>query len=325
MGAQLLVTGSILAAFFAGTVALFAPCCIVFLAPSYLAAAVKNNRWRLLPLTFVFAAGLALVLVPITLGASILAGAIAKYHGPLYWAGGLLMIGLGLLALTGKMWSMPSVLQAPDTTRGDSATFFSLGVFSGIASSCCAPVLVGVMTLSALSSNPIGGLLLGLAFVFGMVIPLLVMALVWDAAHLDQRRWGRARPVTLRVAGRALHTNTVNLVVAIAFIAMGIGVISLADSTTMTGNATWFQRAAGAGVMQFAETVLSWLAPVPDPVLGLGLLALAAVFIWFTLRDRRRPAPARAPGPSGADPTDAAEAPTPSCHDTTDNLHALRS
>ena len=54
----LLTTGSVLAAFFAGMVALFAPCCIVFLAPSYLAAAAKNRRWRLLPLTFVFAAGL---------------------------------------------------------------------------------------------------------------------------------------------------------------------------------------------------------------------------------------------------------------------------
>ena len=58
---DLLTTGSVLAAFFAGGVALFAPCCIVFLAPSYLAVAVKNRRWRLLPLTFVFAAGLALV------------------------------------------------------------------------------------------------------------------------------------------------------------------------------------------------------------------------------------------------------------------------
>ena len=97
MGSELLTTGSILAAFFAGGVALFAPCCIVFLAPSYLAGAVKNARWRLLPLTFVFAAGLALVLVPITLGMSLIAGAIARYHGPLYWAGGLLMIALALL------------------------------------------------------------------------------------------------------------------------------------------------------------------------------------------------------------------------------------
>lgn len=75
MGTELLATGSIVAAFFAGGVALFAPCCIVFLAPSYLAAAAKNERRRLLRLTFGFTAGLAPVLVPITLGASLLAGA----------------------------------------------------------------------------------------------------------------------------------------------------------------------------------------------------------------------------------------------------------
>jgi cytochrome c-type biogenesis protein len=310
MGAELLGTGSVLAAFFAGMIALFAPCCIVFLAPSYLAAAVKNNKWRLLPLTLVFASGLALVLVPITLGASLIAGAIAKYHGPVYWAGGLLMIGLGVLALTGTMWSMPSVLRAPDTTRADSATFFSLGVFSGIASSCCAPVLVGVMTLSALSGNPFGGFLLGVAFVFGMVIPLLIMALVWDAAHLNERRWGRARPVTLRLAGHTLRTNTVNLAVATAFLAMGIGIISLAQSPTMTGNANWFQRTAGDGVTHFAKTVLAWLAPIPEPVLGIGLLAVAAIFVWATLRDRRRPTKASDPAEQNATTDPESVAPT---------------
>jgi cytochrome c-type biogenesis protein len=313
MGADLLSTGSVLAAFFAGTIALFAPCCIVFLAPSYLAAAVKNNKWRLLPLTLVFASGLALVLVPITLGASLIAGAIAKYHGPLYWAGGLLMIALGVLALTGTMWSMPSVLRAPDATRADSATFFSLGVFSGIASSCCAPVLVGVMTLSALSGNPFGGFLLGLAFVFGMVIPLLIMALVWDAAHLNERRWGKARPVTLRVAGHTLHTNTVNIAVATAFLAMGIGIISLAQSPTMTGNANWFQRTAGQGVTEFAKTVLAGLAPVPEPVLGIGLLGVAALFVWFTLREH--PRRMKSPGASGEDATTEPEAEAHACHE----------
>ena len=96
---DLLTTGSILAAFFAGGVALFAPCCIVFLAPSYMAVAVKNRRWRLLPLTFVFAAGLALVLVPITLGMSLVASTVATYHAPLYYAGGVLMLALAALSL----------------------------------------------------------------------------------------------------------------------------------------------------------------------------------------------------------------------------------
>ncbi len=302
MGSELLATGSVLAAFFAGSVALFAPCCIVFLAPSYLAAAVKNNRWRLLPLTLVFALGLALVLVPITLGISLIAGAIAKYHAQLYWAGGLLMIGLGVLALSGHMWSMPSMLRSPDATRSDSATFFSLGVFSGIASSCCAPVLVGVMALSALSANPAGGLLLGLAFVFGMVIPLLLMALLWDVAGLRNRRWGQARPLHLRLGDRSLHTNTINLAVAVAFAAMGVGVIAQAGAATMTGSANWFQQSAGESLTSFAERILAWTSPIPEPILGLALLALAAMFIWFTLRDRRNAPPVPASDGPYTDP-----------------------
>lgn len=152
---DLLTTGGVLAAFFAGGVALFAPCCIVFLAPSYLAGAVKNRRWRLLPLTFLFAAGLATILVPITVGISLIAAAIAKYHAVLYYAGGALMLVLAAFTVSGRMWSLPGLLRAPDTTRGDGASFYALGVFSGIASSCCAPVLVGVMTLSALAGNPL--------------------------------------------------------------------------------------------------------------------------------------------------------------------------
>ncbi len=286
----LLTTGGVLAAFFAGMVALFAPCCIVFLAPSYLAAAAKNRRWRLLPLTFVFAAGLALIMVPITLGISLVAGTIATYHAPLYYAGGVLMLVLAAYSLSGHMWSLPSVLRAPDTARGDSASFFALGVFSGIASSCCAPVLAGVMTLSALSGNPFGGTLLGLAFVLGMTFPLFVMALVWDRLRLRDRRWLRARVVKLRLPGRVLVTNTVNLAVAVAFAVMGGFIIYLAGAEKMTTGPA-FQVAVGRWLSRQFEQVQQWLDPVPEPVLGLFVLAIAAVFVWATLADRRRPVP----------------------------------
>ena len=288
MGSELLATGSIVAAFFAGGVALFAPCCIVFLAPSYLAGAVKNRRWRLLPLTFIFAAGLAVVLVPITLGMSLLSGAIAKYHVPLYWAGGLLMIALAGLAISGRMWSLPSFLRAPDTSRGDSAGFFALGVFSGIASSCCAPVLAGVMTLSVLSGSAAGGLVLGLAYVFGMVFPLFAMALVWDKARLGEKRFLRARPVRLTVAGRTLVTNTVNVVVAVAFVVMGGFIISLAGSPGMTGG-TAAQAWASDALTRVFGTVQDALSPIPEPIQAAALIAVAAAFVWGTLADRRMP------------------------------------
>lgn len=285
---DLLTTGSILAAFFAGGVALFAPCCIVFLAPSYMAVAVKNRRWRLLPLTFVFAAGLALVLVPITVGMSLVASTIGNYHAPLYYAGGVLMLALAALSLSGRMMSLPSFLRAPDTARGDSASFFALGVFSGIASSCCAPVLAGVMTLSALSGSAIGGITLGLAYTFGMVFPLFVMALLWDRFRLGERRFLQAKPIRLRVAGRVLVTNTINVAVAIAFTVMGGFVIYLANTGSMTSGPR-FQVVVGRQLSEIFERIGAWVDPVPEPLLGLGVLALAAVFVIATLRDRRRP------------------------------------
>ncbi len=283
---NLLTTGGALAAFFAGAVALFAPCCIVFLAPSYLAAAVKNRRWRLLPLTFVFAAGLALVLLPITLGMSLVAATIAKYHAPFYYAGGALMLLLAAYSLSGRMWSLPGFLRAPDTERGDSASFFALGVFSGIASSCCAPVLAGVMTLSALSGSPVGGVVLGLAYVLGMSFPLFLMALAWDRLHLGERRWAVARPARLRLGRRALHTNTVNLAVAIAFAVMGGFVIYLAGAGKMT-RGPGFQVAVGEFLSRVFARVELWTAPVPEPLLGLVVLAIAVTFVYATLRDRR--------------------------------------
>ena len=313
MGSELLTTGSILAAFFAGGVALFAPCCIVFLAPSYLAGAIKNSRWRLLPLTFVFAAGLGLVLVPITLGMSLLSGAIAKYHEPLYYAGGVLMFALAVLALSGRMWSMPSALRAPDTTRGDTASFFSLGVFSGIASSCCAPVLAGVMTLSVLSGSPIGGFALGTAYVFGMVFPLFVMALIWDKAKLGEKRFLRAKPVRFRVAGRLVATNTVNLAVAIAFVLMGAFVIALAGSKDMTGG-TAAQAWASVVLTDVFSTIQTFLSPVPEWIQGVGIIAVAGGFVWATLSERRLP------WRRTQDPLDAADEPAielPEDHDPT--------
>ncbi|NMR21570.1 cytochrome c biogenesis protein CcdA [Cellulomonas fimi] len=312
MGTELLTTGSILAAFLAGGVALFAPCCIVFLAPSYLAGAVKNRRWRLLPLTFVFAAGLAVVLVPITLGMGLLAGAIARYHQPLYYVGGALMIALAGLALSGKMWSLPSFLRAPDTSRGDSASFFALGVFSGIASSCCAPVLAGVMTLSVLSGSPIGGLALGLTYVFGMVFPLFIMALVWDKARLGEKKFLQAKPVRVRLAGRVLVTNTLNVAVAIGFVIMGGFVIALSGSTEMTGGSA-FQDGASRLLTDVFARVQTWLAPVPEILLGLGLLAVVAAFVWATLAGRRRQAH-ETTGPMPDDDGAASPDPAPSCH-----------
>jgi cytochrome c-type biogenesis protein len=296
---NLFTTGSILAAFFAGGIALFAPCCIVFLAPSYLSVAVKNRRWRLLPLTFVFAAGLGLILIPITVGVSLISGTIAHYHQQLYYAGGALMLVLAVFTLSGRMMSLPSFIRAPNTARGDTGSFFALGMFSGMASSCCAPVLVGVMTLSALSGSTAGGLTLGLAFTFGMTFPLFVMALLWDRFKLGERKFLKAKPVRLHFGARILATNTVNLAVAIAFTIMGIFVMFLASSGEMTSG-PGFQVAFGKRLAESFVWIEKVTASVPEAILGLAVLSLAGVFVYATLRSR--PRKGQAPYPPEDDP-----------------------
>lgn len=279
--------GSLVAAFLAGSVALFAPCCITVLFPSYLAAAVRNRRWRLVPLTFVFTAGLAVVLVPITLGVGALTEALLRYHSTVYALGGLLMLALAAVVVLGLHWSLPMLRSAPDVGRTDSGGVFALGVFSGAASACCAPVLAGVITLSAVTPGLARSAAIGLAYTFGMVFPLVVLTLLWDRFGGRDVAFLRGRPVTYRLAGRQVDTTTLDLGVAGMFALMGAVLLGVA--ATGTSIAPSFQIGVGQAITSRLERLVAFLEPVPDVVIGLALLGIAAGALAVSAR-RRRPA-----------------------------------
>src|SRR5207253_8191879 len=107
MSSSIFFGGSVLAAIIAGAIALFAPCCISVMLPAYFASSFQNRR-RLVAMTFVFAGGIATLVLPITLGASILLRLVTANHTPLYIGGGLLMLGLGLYTLAGGRIDVPT-------------------------------------------------------------------------------------------------------------------------------------------------------------------------------------------------------------------------
>jgi cytochrome c biogenesis protein CcdA len=236
-------------------------------------------------------------LLPITLGVGLLAQALSNFHTPLYLAGGVLLLAMAALSLSGRSWSLPSFIHSPAPGRSDTAGVFALGVFSGVASSCCAPVLAGVMTLSALSSSIGSSAALGLAYVFGMVFPLFMLAAFWDRLRLGERRPFQSRTVRLRVAGRTMITNTVNVVIAAVFAAMGGLVLYLAaaGNPMATGGPP---LAVGRWLTAFFTGILAFLDPVPDLVLGLVLLSLAAGVVTFALRGGREVSPSAEQGGS---------------------------
>jgi cytochrome c-type biogenesis protein len=281
----LFLGGSLLAAFVAGSVALFAPCCIVVMFPAFLAASIRNHRWRLVPLAFVFAAGVALVLIPVTLGLSLLTESLLRYHTAVYGLGALLLLVLAIVSLGGGTWSLPFLRGSPDISRTDSAGVFALGVFSGAASACCAPVLAGVLTLSAVSPGIAAGVGIGLAYVFGMVFPLMILTLLWDRLGPDRVPIG-SRPVSFNLVHLRVATTTAGLAAAAMFLIMAVVLAVVA--VTGASLAPAFSASLGTEIEGFLTPLLDGLAWIPDPVIGLFLIAVAGTAIALSSRRRHR-------------------------------------
>src|SRR5438270_535130 len=151
MSSSIFFGGSLLAAIIAGAIALFAPCCISVMLPAYFASSFQNRR-LLVAMTFLFAAGIATVILPIAMGASVLRQLLTSQHTAIYVTGGVLMLALAIYVLLGGQIHLPMPGRRAGGKTG-MLSVYSLGIFSGVASSCCAPVLAGVIALSSVASS----------------------------------------------------------------------------------------------------------------------------------------------------------------------------
>ncbi len=79
MDSSIFFGGSFIAAFVAGMIALFAPCCISVMLPAYFASSF-HNRSVLVAMTFVFAGGIATIILPLVLGTSAVRQLVLSQH-----------------------------------------------------------------------------------------------------------------------------------------------------------------------------------------------------------------------------------------------------
>src|SRR3989304_10390647 len=99
---------SLVAAFIAGAVALFAPCCITFLLPAYLGSVFKEKE-KVLFMTLVFGAGIFVVLMPAVLGVAIISRLLFRYHDTIYILGGFLMLAVSITTFLGIKLPLPHI------------------------------------------------------------------------------------------------------------------------------------------------------------------------------------------------------------------------
>lgn len=246
-------TVSLITAFFGGIVALFAPCCITYLLPSYLAN-IFRSKVNVLAMTLIFGLGIATVLVPTALGIRAIGQLFTQFHTQTYIIGSSFMILLGLMELTGKKITLPMIHLTIDLNAHQNvAAVFVLGIFSGITSSCCTPVLAGVLTLSFLSPSFFWAGLAGVAYVFGMVVPLVILALVLDKVNWS-RRIPELRTKTVNFTGRKILltdaiAGTLYILVGITFSVLAVtGRIAMGTTETV-------EKMLGKNTMSFVGTI----------------------------------------------------------------------
>lgn len=297
----LLLSTTVLAAFIGGVLALVAPCCISVMLPAYFASTFRR-RTQIVAMTLVFAAGVATIILPIALGASILSRVLIGQHFWVFGIGGLLMVVAGLAMLSGKTWALP-MFGSAGATDGSLRSVYGLGVFSGGASACCAPVLIGMAALAGASASFPVAVVIGVVYVFGMVAPLALIAVLWD-----RRDWGassllRNRQVTLRLAGRRRTLPLTVVLSAALMIVMGVLTAALALSGRGMATSTWQVEMAAS--LQHAASVLldalSWLPGWAGTTIILGALAL---LVRAGLRQQRSAASGETLTPTSTDTTD---------------------
>ncbi len=268
----LITSISLITAFFGGMVALFAPCCITFLLPSYLANIFKEKD-RVIWMTLIFGLGIATILVPTALGIRAIGQLFQDYHTQMYVVGGAFMILLGLMELTGKKITLPMINLTLDLTkRHDPWSIYLMGVFAGITSSCCTPVLAGILTLSFLSPSFLWAGLAGVSYVFGMVVPLVVLALL-----LEKINWTslpKLRGKTFGIAGKQILITDV--VAGFLYIIVGITftILALTGKITM-GTEKPIEETLGATTMNLVRL----LKTIP----GIEYIFLLAIVLTIVL------------------------------------------
>ncbi|MEO8105288.1 MAG: cytochrome c biogenesis CcdA family protein [Candidatus Saccharibacteria bacterium] len=219
----IVATASLITAFLAGGAALFAPCCIGVLLPSYLASVFKT-RTKIFLMTFVYYLGLLTVFLPIGLGFATLGTLLSQYHSTLFTIGGLFMIALGITMLLGRSYMLPMRVH-PTLKKHDFGSIYVLGIFSGIATSCCAPVLAGVMALSTIPGSQWLGTFYALAFVTGMVVPLFLVAFAVDRKGIAKKLESFRRQVSYSIFGKKVTLNLSHLLAGILYLLIGVFIL----------------------------------------------------------------------------------------------------
>lgn len=283
---ELFFTASFIAAFIAGIAALFAPCCISVLLPSYLAS-IFREKHKIFLMTFIFFLGILLVFLPIGLGAAAVGKFFNLYHNQIFILGGLFMLFLALSILSGKHFSLPWRVQ-PKLKNRNVVSVFSLGVFSGLATLCCAPVLAGLLSLSILPGSFFWGGLYSLSYALGMTAPLFFISLFLDRINLTQKFAVLRAPFKYQYPfiNKTISLPVIDLFTGVIFLGLGILIMFLAFTNRLFMQSD-YQLTVNIFLAKLLNSTLSVVKFIPEYIFAFLAVILFLVILRFSIKQFR--------------------------------------
>lgn len=264
------------AALAGGVLALLSPCGALLL-PSFFAYAF-DRPGRLLARTAVFYAGLVTTLVPLGVSASAATQLVRSHQSTVVAVAGIVVIALGVVtAVGGGFVLLPRRLRngagGGGAGNGPGAVYL-LGLVYGLTGFCTGPILGSILVLAAAGGQPLRGGVLLAVYAVGMVVPLLLLALLWERLGARAQRWLRGRE--LRVGRLRLHSTSLLSGVLLA----AVGVLLLLGGGALVESPQL--ALLGARAEEWARGLG---ARVPDEALALVAVALSG---WWLLRRWRQ-------------------------------------
>src|SRR3989339_780748 len=278
---DLLISASFIASFFAGIAALFAPCCITILLPTYFASIFKQKATVFL-MTFMYFLGILSIFLPIGLGVSFLTQVFSQYHDTIFLIGGIFLIFLGITLLLGQQFSLPFSVH-PELKKQDFMSVYVLGIFSAVATTCCAPVLAGVLTLSALPGSVFLGGIYTLAYVLGMVLPLFIIAFTLDKVDFTQKFVAFRKRVSYSVLGQKVSLTFANLFSGLMFLVLGVVIIYLAKTSQLTSHSS-YQVSLNIYLTKFINGIGRFTQLIPEVGWAVIFISIAFAVTFVAIR-----------------------------------------
>lgn len=269
---------SLVAAFIAGMVALFAPCCISYLFPAYIGNVFKERK-QVLFMTLIYSLGIFAVMMPIVLGAKALQMLFFRMHDQTYLFGGTFMLIVAVLAFLGIKLPMPHIQSSRDGQKHDIFSTFTLGIFSGITSACCAPVLIGVVALSSVSPTMVQALGVGAFYVLGMVTPLYLASLFIHKTNILAKPILKKVLTSIRLGTREYPIFVSNIIATIIFSVTGLVMLWL----TMEGKLgmTVAESAVTKSINEVALIVTDVVSGIPGLDIAFAVLGIYLMYVFI--------------------------------------------